>query len=249
MVTQEKRLNAISNNIANVSTAGYKKDGVTMSTFGEHIAVRMNAYQAARTHAIGRGEWMQVTDVSFTDFSQGGFEMTTRPMDFAIAGAGYFVIRAQDDTEYLTRDGQFSMDEEGFLVHPNFGRVMGVDGDLYIGVSDFAVGPNGEVYRMPEDEDAELEMVGRMLIAIVEDTDLLEKGPNHMFIADEYEIGGPNDDSYTIIQGHVERSNVNVAMEMTEMMAAQRSLQAASQILKMYDQMTEQSGQRISQIR
>ncbi|MCL2056396.1 MAG: flagellar hook-basal body protein [Oscillospiraceae bacterium] len=247
MVTQEKRLNMISNNLANVTTAGYKKDGVTMSTFGEHIAVRMNAYQRERTDQIGRGVFMQTTDIDYTNYSQGGFEMTGRPMDFAIAGEGFFIVRDYNDVDYFTRDGQFSLDEEGYLVHPGFGRVQGVDGDIIIGTSEFKLGENGEIYIIDWDND-ELVYLTQLLIAQPDDYDALHKAPNGMFIPQEYTLGGIGDSSFTTLQGHVERSNVNMAMEMTEMIAAQRSLQSASQILKMYDNMTEQSYSRISRI-
>jgi len=254
MVTQEKRLNMISNNLANVTTAGYKRDGLTMSTFGEHIAVRMNAYQKERTEEIGRGVWMQTADLDYTDFTQGGFEQTNRPMDFAIAGAGFFVIRDDSDNEFFTRDGQFSLDSEGFLWHPGYGRVQGVGGNINIGTSEFRLGENGEIYLLDFEED-ELVYLTRLLIAQPEHTDwpsyvnMLHKAPNGMYYPpEEYTYGSENDDSFTIIQGHVERSNVNMAMEMAEMMAAQRSLQSASQILKMYDEMTDQSYSRISRV-
>lgn len=88
---------------------------------------------------------------------------------------------------------------------------------------------------------------GRLAIAIPEDVDMLEKAANGLYIG-EYGYAGEEAGDYVVRQGQVERSNVNMAREMSDMMASQRSLQSCSQIVKMYDEMAEQMNTRIARV-
>jgi flagellar basal-body rod protein FlgG len=248
IVTQEKKLNNIANNIANVSTAGYKRDGLITGTFGEHMSVRMNAYQNRRTVDIGPGVFMSTIVDDYTDYSQGAFDSTGRALDFALAGEGYFVIAGNDGQEYLTRDGQFSLDEEGFLVLPGYGRVQGVDGDIQITGAQVSVWSDGTITVGTGDPEEEAEEVGRLAIAIP-DAEALPEKSGELFVGADYALAEEGDTRFTVRQGIIERSNVTIANEMTEMIATQRTLQSCSQIVKMYDEMTEQANSRISRIR
>jgi flagellar basal-body rod protein FlgG len=247
IVTQEKKLNTYANNIANVSTAGYKKDNLVEGTFGEHMAVRMNAYQNRATVDIGRGVYMQTVVDEYTDHIQGAFTETGRPMDFAIQGDGFFVVADEEGNEYLTRDGQFSLDDEGYLVLPGYGRVQGDAGDIEIGTSEFQVDRNGVVSTF--DEDGESTEIDRLSIALVDDYDAMQKAANGMFVSDDYGLMGEEGNIGTaVFQGRVEASNVGMVEEMSRMLSTQRSLQSCSQIVKMYDELSDQMNTRISRI-
>lgn len=248
MMTQEKKLNTFANNISNASTAGYKKDSMISGVFGEHLAIRMNAYQGVPQNPIGPGVHMQIINEKYTDYQQGAFEQTDRPMDMAIAGAGYFVIGKEDGEEFLTRDGQFSLDAEGYLELPGYGRVLGENGEINIGVSEFGVDAQGNVYVVPFDAepDDEPELLDRILIVEPTDYETFDKASDKLFAADDYE---EVDFSATrIMQGRVERSNVNMAEEMTRVIASQRALQSCSQIVKMYDDLSDKINTQISRV-
>lgn len=251
MVTQEKKLNAYANNMANVSTAGYKKDNLISGTFGEHLAVRMNTYNVSPLHRIGDGVFGQTVDSEYNDWSQGDLLQTDRTLDIAIQGEGFFIIDFMGE-ELLTRNGQFALDDEGCLILPGFGRVQGEGGDISIGTSFFQVDSQGVVYRLPEDPEEdpeeEPEEIDRLRIAIPDDYAEMKKTASGLF-----SVGGytelPEDGGATrIMQGVLEGSNVNLAEEMTRMMASQRGLQSASQIIKMYDEMTDKAYNTISRI-
>ncbi len=242
IVVQEKKLNTYANNISNVLTAGYKKDNMISGVFGEHLAVRMNAYARNRTHEIGPGVFMQIVDEKYTDYVQGTFEMTGRMQDMAIAGDGFFVI-GREDGEYLTRDGQFSLDEEGYLVLPGFGRVLGENGEIQIGNGDdFHVDEHGGVHVIPFDEEsdpeAESTQIDTLLVVNPDDWETFDKNREGL-----YDAGGaftPVDYTNTrVFQGRLEKSNVNMAEEMTRVLYSQRSLQSCSQVVKMYDDMAD----------
>ena len=250
IVSQEKRLNSIANNISNATKAGYKKDDLVFSTFGEHIAVRMNTYNQSELHPIGNGVWMQTVDETYTNYQQGAFETTGRPMDMAIQGEGFFVVARADGELRLTRDGQFALDEEGYLVLPGFGRVQGQDGDLQIGVSNFTVSQNGTITIPGEDDEDEPQVIGRLAVAIPDDYAALEKDELGLFIPQEYALLAEEGDKRgVVLQNMVERSNVNMSEEMTRMIAAQRSLQSASQLVRMYDQMSAEANRKLSDVK
>ena len=249
IVSQEKRLNSIANNISNATKAGYKKDDVVFSTFGEHVAVRMNTYNQSRLHPIGGGVWMQTVDEKYTNYQQGGFDATGRTLDMAIQGEGFFIIAGEDGEPRLTRDGQFALDQEGYLVLPGFGRVQGQNGDLQIGVSDFVVSKNGTIFISGEDDEDEPQEVGRLAIAVPADYAALEKEASGLFIPEEYTLLEEGDRRGVVLQKIVERSNVNMSEEMTRMIATQRSLQSASQIVKMYDEMSNEANNRLSNVK
>lgn len=249
IVSQEKRLNAIANNISNSAKAGYKKDDLVFSTFGEHIAVRMNTYNQSPLHRIGSGAWMQTVDEKYTSYEQGGFDMTGRSLDIAIQGEGFFLINTPDG-ERLTRDGQFALDAEGYLVLPGYGRVQGVDGELQIGQSEFYVAQNGAIYLPPEEEGDEMTELGRLAIAIPEDYAALEKEASGLFVSDGFGLlEAEGDRRGILLQQTVERSNVNMSEEMARMISTQRSLQSASQLVKMYDEMSSEANSRLSSVR
>lgn len=250
IITQEKKLNTYSNNIANVSTVGYKKDDMISGDFGEHLTVRMNSYQTKNVHAIGRGVFMQVIDEKYTDYTQGAFEDTQRPMDICIAGDGFFTIQ-KDDGEYLTRDGQFSLDEEGYLVLPGFGRVLGQNGEIQIGTSSFSVDEQGNIYVLPFDaeEGDEADLIDTLRIVMPDDMydeTRFDKAQDGLYWAD-----GVTEVDYSntqILQGILEKSNVNMSEEMTNVLASQRALQSCSQIVKMYDELAEKITTQVSRV-
>lgn len=248
IITQEKKLNTYANNIANASTVGYKKDNMVSGVFGEHLAVRMNAYQNMPHHPIGQGVYMQIINEKYTDYEQGAFEQTDRPMDLCIAGEGYFVLGKEDGSEYLTRDGQFSLDAEGYLELPGYGRVLGENGEIYIGVSNFGVDTEGNIYVTPFDAEVgdEPELADKLLIVRPTDYETFDKSTDKLFFAEEYEQVTMAEAK--IYQGRLERSNVNIAEEMTRVISSQRALQTCSQIVKMYDELSEKINTQVSRI-
>ncbi|MCL2069251.1 MAG: flagellar hook-basal body protein [Oscillospiraceae bacterium] len=249
MHTQEKRLNVYANNIANVGTAGFKRDGLIAGTFGEHMAVRMNMYQGSPAQDIGPGVFMNTITAEYTDYSQGGPEFTGNPYHFAIMGDGYFVIQTPDGGTGLTRNGQFALDEEGYLVLSNYGRVQGEGGDILLENHRFTVSQDGMIFL--EDEEGELNEIDRLLIVMpLGDEGTFKKDENEMFVAAAgFAQVDPLDAATAVLQNSIERSNVNIADEMSLIIASQRTLRANGQILRMYDELVDNVNQRISRPR
>ncbi|GAI96004.1 unnamed protein product, partial [marine sediment metagenome] len=104
----EKKLGTAANNIANISTQGFKSSRLTSQE-----ASPQNVSTSSGVSQVGRGTTIgEITQ----DFSQGSFEPTSSPTDMAIGGNGFFVLRAPEGRDYYTRDGQFQFDKNGRFV-------------------------------------------------------------------------------------------------------------------------------------
>ena len=121
MLSQGKRLDVISNNMANVSTAGYKTDTYTDTTFREHMLSRVGNKDKSGAAQIGPASYILAPSKLYTDYSQGALEQTGMPLDFAIEGDGFFAVNSANGTVY-TRAGSFALDDEGYLCQPDGSR-------------------------------------------------------------------------------------------------------------------------------
>lgn len=114
-------LDVISDNIANVNTIGYKSERVTfqdlvarsLTTFGNNVPKNIE---------IGGGSFVAVTT---KDFSQGSFQTTNIPLDLALDGEGFFMVKGLDGVQYYTRAGQFRLDANGDIVNVDGLRLQG----------------------------------------------------------------------------------------------------------------------------
>ena len=129
MITHGKNLDVISNNMANVATTGFKVDTFTGQTFDE-VMYSLVGNKDKNFIDIGERSYATVPSQLYTDYTQGSFDETGMPLDFAIDddGRGFFAIQTEDGIRY-TRAGDFSLDEEGYLSLPDHGRVLDVDGE------------------------------------------------------------------------------------------------------------------------
>ena len=229
MISQNRNLNVISNNMANAATTGYKSDQYISSTFREEMLYRSGNITPDKRSPIGNTAMIQATNARVTNYEQGGLEPTEMPLDLAINGQGFFVIQKGEDLVY-SRNGSFITDDEGYLALPSVGRVMGTNGPIFLETDAVAVDANGII----RNEDTG-EIYGTLQIVDFEDYAALVKGDNGTFTAGEDAV--EQEPVLEVVQGMLERSNTSMVEEMTSMIAAQRSLQAAAQLIKMYDQL------------
>ena len=249
MITQEKKLNAYANNIANANTIGYKKDDLVSGTFGEHIAVRLNSYSRQSTQVdLGPSVYMQTVVDKYVNHNQGSFKDTFRTFDLAVQGDGYFVVQDAEGNDLLTRNGQFGLDDEGYLVLPGVGRVQGEGGDIAIETAAFGVDRNGVMYTYPEEDGEEPNEFDRLLVVIPTDFAAMEKTANGLFASEGYTQMEDNGDTL-VRQGTLEASNVDLSEEMTRIIASQRGLQSASQLVRMYDEMNTKANDTLAKLR
>ncbi len=235
MITHGKHLDVISNNMANVATTGFKVDTFTGQTFDE-VMYSLVGNKDKNFIDIGERSYATVPSQLYTDYTQGSFDETGMPLDFAIDddGRGFFAIQTDAGIRY-TRAGDFSLDDEGYLSLPDHGRVLDVNGEEIALVTDkISTDDFGRMYTQNGG------FLGQIGVYVFEDTEGLVKDPMGMF-----DPGGAQPEAGTVRLHHgmLERSNVGLAQQMVKMISTQRAYQSSATLTKMYDQvMSHASG-------
>ncbi|HJD45340.1 MAG TPA: flagellar hook-basal body protein [Candidatus Mediterraneibacter norfolkensis] len=230
MLTQSRNLDVISNNMSNVTTPGFKEDRFIISDFQSELLLRTGNKVKAGTTVIGDKSMITAGDGTVTDYSQGTFSTTDSALDFAISGNGFFPVQTDDGTVY-TRDGSFSLDDEGYLTLPGVGRVLGENGPIYLGTDRVTADSQGRIYD--EQSDA---LLGQLMVVDFQDYDQLLKGEGNIFTS----AGNAVQTDAQISWRTLENSNADPVEQMTRMMASQRALQSSAQIMRIYDQLISQ---------
>jgi len=180
-----------------------------------------------------------------TSHNQGAVEETGGNLDFALTKPGFFAIQDTTGNQVYTRNGSFTIDEEGYLTSPSRGRVLGEDGNPIELPSDhITVDQLGNIYEMPikglkngEDdgntEEQEPVLLGKIRVVDFDDYSQLVKGDNGIFTTTA--VGNGVDGG--IQWKSLERSNIDPIDEMTQMITSQRATQSAAQVLRIYDQL------------
>lgn len=229
VLTENKNLSVLSNNIANANTSGFKREVPLNNVFEEMRLNRIAAYDRAE---IGDGAFMNIAEASYTDHTPGSFEQTGRTLDFAIQGDGYFTVLRNDGTTYLTRNGECYLDDQGFLNHVRGGSMLDDTGaPIYLGTDQFEVGSQGELY-------VDGEYIASLGIVGTQDNAALTK-MDYGFFAEPDDMAAAS--NFKVASQYVERSNVEMSKEMSQAMVSNRHFQACSQVMKMLDELTRKT--------
>lgn len=238
MMTQNKDINVISNNLTNVSTPGFKSDKMVSGTFKEELLSRTsNNSSRAFGASLGGTSMITVPYETVTDFSQGSFQETGRTLDFAIAGEGFFKVEGENGPVY-TRNGSFIIDDNGYLGLKGFGRVLSNNEPIRLYTDNFNVGSDGTI------TDESGARMAKLSVVTFDNMDGFTKVGEGIFSANGE---GKNEDA-GIMWKYVETSNVDPISEMTEMLSSQRTLQSAAQILKIYDEISAKAATEIGRV-
>jgi flagellar basal-body rod protein FlgG len=215
--------------MVNISTAGFKEQRYTATTFDDVLYSRVGNKEKDY-QSIGRQSYIRATSQIYTDYEQGTPEPTGLPLDFAIGGDGFFAIQRADGQTAYTRAGSFSLDEEGYLCLPGQGYVLDTQGQPIQLTTDKVKGDSqGNIYT--EDGGNWLGQIG---VYTFEDTSVLDRDDQGMFTGGEATLS----ESPSLYWGYLERSNVDMVQQMTEMITCQRAFQSAAQVAKLYDDLT-----------
>jgi len=226
--TSRDRMTVISNNIANINTVGFKKDVFLTKSFAE---------------ILGKGisNEVPVIDKIATDFTPGNLQHTGNINDIAIDGNGFFTISKGDETLY-TKRGVFKVNAQGILMAENGYKVMGKNGPVHVGNSEYRVSEKGEVFVGGKKID-ELDIVE------FKKTNLLEK-VGFSFFKNIGQASSP-DTSSIIRQEYLEESNVNsigAVVEMISLMDMTRFAEAQQKTIQMQDDTLRKSVNEVGQI-
>ena len=248
MEAQQMKLDAISNNLANVSTNGYKRAGVVFEDLIYQNLRQAGANSSEQTTLptglqVGLGVQPVATTRSFT---QGNLQQSSNPLDLAIRGNGFFQIQLPDGTSGYTRDGSFQVDAQGQLV-TNAGYAVQPGITIPANAQSVTIAADGTVsVTLPG--QAQAQQVGQLQLAsFVNPAGREPKGMN--LFAETAASGPPNAGAPganglgSLQQGYVETSNVNVVEELVSMIQTQRAYELNSKAIQTSDQMLQRLGQ------
>lgn len=256
MLAQNSRMEAIANNLANVDKTAYKKDIAVFKAFPDMIIRRVNESGLGITPAgsydtmpyVGKlGTGVELNEV-FTNFNQGSLQRTENHFDLALEGRGFFTVLTERG-ERFTRDGSFTINQEGILMTHNGNPVMGENGIIRVHHNNFIVNEFGEivvngdlsadardVVSMASNDWANPVVIDRLKIVDFENIREIKKEGDSMYRETEYSGPPLPPGEYKVIQGFLEKSNVNIVREMVDMIEVNRSYEANQKTVTSHDQ-------------
>lgn len=240
MINQQKRLDVTSNNLANATTVGFKKEGATSQAFDDMLAIKVkDSSENYVDRPIGYLNLGVKVGETYTNYNQGSFRETSNTFDLALAGDGFFTIsftnKAGVESTLYTRDGSFTMTKEGYLVTKDGDFVLGQGGPIQMSTTaEIKIDELGRIY-----EDGEY--VDTLKITDFEDYNYLEKYGENMYSAIEGATERTDVATAAVQQGYLEMSNVNVVEEMVSMITIQRAYEAAQKVETSIDDILEKT--------
>ncbi len=239
MRNEQKRLDIISNNLANSATVGYKKESVTNQAFEQMLTLKIrDGSQAYHNQTIGRMSMGVKIGEVYTDYDQGSLRQTGNTYDLAISGNGFFSVKVTDaegnSSIKYTRDGTFKLSADGYLMDSNGNRVQGSGGDITIptNATSVAISKDGVI-------TADGVVLDTISLIDFTDYDYLKKFGDNLY--EPVEGATTMEAAGAIEQGYTEQSNVNVVSEMVNMIAITRAYEANQKIIKTVDTMLDKS--------
>lgn len=245
MVQQQNRLDVITNNLANSSTTGYKKEGCSTVAFDEVLAVKIkDGSEAYLNRGIGHMSMGAKIGETYTDYSQGSFRVTDNSYDIAIDGEGFFSIsftnKAGETSTKYTRDGSFTLTKEGYLVTKDGDFVLGNNGPIQIDtLLETKIDQMGNIYQ-----DGNL--VDKLNIVDFEDYNYLSKYGENMY--DLVEGGVITEADCRVEQGVLEMSNMNIVSEMVDMIAITRNYESNQKIIQSIDETLDKAVNQVGKL-
>jgi flagellar basal-body rod protein FlgG len=241
---QQMRMNSISNNLANASTTGFKRDRAVFSDLIYQNLVQVGAQSSEDTLNpsglnLGTGVRTVATEKLFT---QGNIIQTGNSLDIAIQGRGLLQVTLPDGSVSYTRDGTLQMDETGQLV-TSMGYLIEPSITIPDGALSISISSDGVVSVLEPGSAAPSEVGNIQLADFINPTGLQPIG-NNLFLesaaSGSPQTGTPGLDGLgTLVQSSLEGSNVNTVEELVNMIEAQRAYEMNSKAISTVDQMLQ----------
>jgi flagellar basal-body rod protein FlgF len=264
MIALQRKQDALTNNLANAETPGFKQDASPLRAFPELLLERIHDGQDSRTGkrpTIGTLTFGVYNQETLPMFSQGSLVSTNQPFDVAINDqqlapimqnnrmikpSAFIAVQSADGGFRLTRNGQFSVNANGQLTTSTGELVLGQNGapimDVELTSGDVGIRENGEIIVHPDDPDR-ARTVGSIGMMIVNDPNQLVKEGNGLF---QLEGANPGMIEQNLPAGlslqhkMLEQSNVDLPQTISDMMANIRLYEANQKVLQAYDKTLEQ---------
>ncbi|MDR1472667.1 MAG: flagellar hook-basal body protein [Synergistaceae bacterium] len=250
MLVQERMLDVVGNNLANVDTAGFRGRVAVNKSFPEVLMDRVERYTIVdeavneelgdrkffpyvrgRT-TIGSMALANVLNETAMSTGPGNVQITENPLDAMINGEGFFVVEDGSGNTFYTRAGNFQKGPGGELMTHEGEFVMGDGGRVELGeATRFFISGNGQIF-------ADNALVGQLQVAVFENPTYLRQTGKSL-LSETPESGTPQpEEAPSIVGGAIERSNVQVVLEMVRMIEANRAYEAAGRAVTIQDELS-----------
>lgn len=241
---QNTRMAVIANNLANVSTTGFKAGRVSFQDLMYQNVQQVGAQSTQNTQyptglSLGTGVRLAATE---KDYSQGSVLQTNGSLDMAINGLGFFQITMPDGTLAYTRDGSFSLDSQGNVVNAS-GYPLSPAITIPAGAQSISIGADGTVsVTLPG--STKPTSVGQVQLATFVNDEGLQPTGNNLLVESAAsgapQVGTPGTSGIgTLQQGALETSNVNSVTELVNMIETQRAYEMNSKAINTVNQMLQ----------
>jgi flagellar basal-body rod protein FlgF len=265
MISQQRRQEMLSNNLANVNTPGYKADQASLRAFPEMLLHQIGG-TGSKSNVLPRvsspigelstGVYMQET---LPNFIQGDLQETGNRMDLALlqgtipvdeetgeSGVLFFLVANEQGESRLTRNGRFTVDSAGNLVTNQGEFLLSIEGErIQVNSERFTVRDDGSI-----EEDGLI--VAQLDVALVDNPNSLVKEGNGLYrfdVEEDFESAVNNPDvTYQLQQGFIERSNVNTEETMVKMLNAYRGFEANQKVIQAYDRSMDKAVNEVGKI-
>ncbi len=224
-LTQQMRLDMLSNNLANVNTTGFKADIPVFSMEAEEPSDEMPVYSTGLLSPYAPPMSAR------TDFSAGATTRTGNPLNLAIAGKGFFEVETPNGPKF-TRTGNFAINAEGILSTADGWPVMGQAGTITIEGGRVHIDEEGQVH-------VDGESAGTLRIVDFDEPYALDKAGDNLFVPRDGAQAQPIEPGTSqVVQGFLEASNVDAIRTMTEIIETMRVFEAYQRIIRTADETT-----------
>ncbi len=224
LIPLQKKLEVIANNLANVDTTAFKRD----DSFANEL---ISANTLVNSGSVDPTQ-NDVSEQTFTDFSQGPLQQTSNPLDVALDGKGFFVVQNKNGSTNLTRDGSFTLSSDGTLVTRSGAAVLGADGPIRIGDIQHIQSSNLVIDRYGVVK-AGKEIYGQLRVVMPSSYDEIAKAGGNLYsLKQGAQLQDVNPSAVTIRQGYLEGSNVNPIEEMVAMIQIQQDFEAGQKAIQ-----------------
>ncbi len=234
MNAYQEKLDYIANDLANMSTTGYKSTDIGFKDLLTETLDRKGTPLNDKTAVNGTGVR---TGINYSKNTQGNLLNTGGKTDLAIDGEGYFAIYQGDGTIAYTRDGNLKVDANGTLVDALGNKVYiqyageASEGEPALKADDLSINQNGEISMKIGEEMVDIGKIP--LFTAIGDKSFIPIGNNYFVPTEDAQVTESTD--YDIIQGMLEGSNVNVGEAFTDMILSQRAFQLNSKAISVAD--------------
>jgi flagellar basal-body rod protein FlgF len=266
MIAQQRVTEYLTNNLANANTPGYKGEQASLRSFPELLMKRIGSENIPQKNnsqigpvigGLNTGVYMQETIPKIT---QGDLQQTNKNTDIAIQervipfntaaktkGALFFELQNPDGTVRYTRNGNFTLDQQGYLTTNNGFYVLGENNErIQVQSTDFKMLEDGTIKENGK-------QVGKLKVAFSDNPNTLVKEGEGLFKTSNGQAlpsaSNNNRIAFSVNQGFIERSNVDVTQTYTELMSAYRTFEANQKVLQAYDRSMDKAANEIGRLR